>query len=104
MGGDGHHPAVLRVRAEVLTATAVSGWTYTTVIADAPSRLATRGNRESEELRWVHEDEVVALPLHPAFAASWPRLRATPVQVGLDADELPRTVDRGNEGFAWLYA
>jgi 8-oxo-dGTP diphosphatase len=32
-------------------------------------------NRESSELRWVAEDEVADLPLHPGFAASWDRLR-----------------------------
>jgi 8-oxo-dGTP diphosphatase len=32
-------------------------------------------NRESSELRWVAEEEVADLPLHPGFAASWERLR-----------------------------
>ena len=48
-----------------------AGWTYTTVIADAPELLETVPNRESAELRWVAEDEVATLPLHPGFAASW---------------------------------
>ena len=52
-----------------------SGWTYTTVIADAPELLETVPNRESSELRWVAEEEVAELPLHPGFAASWDRLR-----------------------------
>lgn len=66
----------LVVRATVVTATASGGqWTYTTVIADAPEPLATVPNRESSELRWVAEDEVADLPLHPGFAASWQRLR-----------------------------
>ena len=67
------------VRVAVVTAE-VSGaggahWTYTTVIADAAEALATVPNRESDELRWVAEDDVAALPLHPGFAASWERLR-----------------------------
>lgn len=69
----------LIVRASVVTAEVVaaegSNWTYTTVIADAPEPLATVPNRESSELRWVAEDEVEELPLHPGFAASWERLR-----------------------------
>ncbi len=62
------------------------GWTYTTVIADAPHPLETVPNRESVELRWVPEDEVDTLPLHPGFAASWQvlraRLAATPLAPG----------------------
>jgi 8-oxo-dGTP diphosphatase len=69
----------LTVRATVITAE-ISGsggshWSYTTVIADAPGLLETVPNRESSELRWVAVDEVVDLPLHPGFAASWDRLR-----------------------------
>ena len=63
----------LTVRTTVVTAHRRRGsdWTYTTVIADAPEQLATVPNRESAELRWVAEDEVADLPLHPGFAASW---------------------------------
>lgn len=50
-------------------------WSYSTVIADAPTMLNTVPNRESAELRWVAVDEVAALPLHPGFAASWEQLR-----------------------------
>jgi 8-oxo-dGTP diphosphatase len=68
------------VRATVVTAE-VAGmggtrWSYTTVVADAGELLQTVPNRESAELRWVGEDEVAGLPLHPGFAASWDRLRA----------------------------
>jgi 8-oxo-dGTP diphosphatase len=74
------------VRTKVVTATASgSHWTYTTVIADAPELLETVPNRESSELRWVAEEEVADLPLHPGFAASWERLRtvaaAIPLQI-----------------------
>ncbi|BBZ26455.1 putative 8-oxo-dGTP diphosphatase 3 [Mycolicibacterium madagascariense] len=69
----------LVVRGAVVTASVAgakgSCWTYTTVIAEAPAPLETVPNRESSELRWVAEDEVADLPLHPGFAASWPRLR-----------------------------
>lgn len=69
----------LTVRATVVTAeiAGVGGtlWSYTTVVADAGELLHTVPNRESAELRWVGEDEVAELPLHPGFAASWHRLR-----------------------------
>jgi 8-oxo-dGTP diphosphatase len=52
-----------------------SYWTYTTVIAVASALLDTVPNRESAELRWVAVREVVDLPLHPGFAASWVDLR-----------------------------
>lgn len=71
----------IAVRTAVVTAE-VAGphgpvWTYTTVVADAAELLATVPNRESTELRWVPEDRVGDLPLHPGFAASWRRLRVT---------------------------
>ena len=55
-------------------------------------------NRESSELRWVAEDEVAELPLHPGFAASWQRLRTAPAIVPLGPGDqrrrhLPRTVE-----------
>ncbi|WP_315097141.1 NUDIX domain-containing protein [uncultured Cellulomonas sp.] len=51
-------------------------WSYTTVIADeiVPVR-PTVTDAESVELRWVPLDEVSDLPLLPAFASAWPRLR-----------------------------
>jgi 8-oxo-dGTP diphosphatase len=61
----------------------MSGWTYTTVIADAENLLETVPNRESAELRWVAEDEVADLPLHPGFAASWERLRRVAAAIPL---------------------
>ncbi|WP_405486729.1 NUDIX domain-containing protein [Nocardia sp. NBC_00511] len=102
----------IRVRGSRVTATAPSGWTYTTVIADAADRLRTRGNLESKELVWVPEDEVEDRALHPGFAAAWPALRATPTRVSLDglpdtaavAAALPRTLDLADHGFVWLYS
>ena len=51
-------------------------WTYTTFIGRVPSQLPVVAERESIDLRWVAVDEVTSLPLHPAFAAAWPELRA----------------------------
>jgi 8-oxo-dGTP diphosphatase len=79
----------LTVRTTVVTATATgSDWTYTTVIADATEQLETVPNRESSELRWVAEDEVAELPLHPGFAASWQRLREVAAAIPLLQAEL----------------
>ena len=101
---------LLAVRAAVVTAQ-VSGlggthWTYTTVVADAGEPLHTVPNRESTELRWVGEDEVAELPLHPGFAASWQRLRTARALVPLGhADErrrrLPRTIQIDAGVFVW---
>ena len=98
------------VRATMVTAR-VAGmggthWTYTTVVADAPELLHTVPNRESAEMRWVAENEVVNLPLHPGFAASWQQLRTAPAIVPLDhGDErrrrLPRTLELEAGVFIW---
>ncbi|MEV0356508.1 NUDIX hydrolase [Nocardia sp. NPDC050697] len=108
----GIRPDDVRVRAERVTAEAASGWTYTTVVADAPFTLALTGNRESTELAWVPEDDVADRPLHPGFALAWPGLRAAPARIdpaGLTEDDrlakaLPRTVDLADRGFVWLHA
>lgn len=51
-------------------------WSYTTVVARAFERFEpVISDPESIELRWVSLTEVDALPLHPAFAESWPALR-----------------------------
>ena len=50
-------------------------WSYTTFVASVPERLPVIPDRESVDLRWVAVDEVTRLPLHPAFAASWPELQ-----------------------------
>lgn len=72
----------MTVRISVVTHE-VPGWSYTTVIADAVEMLVTTPNRESSELRWVGEDEVADLPLHPGFAASWQRLRSVTATIPL---------------------
>jgi 8-oxo-dGTP diphosphatase len=100
----------LSVRGTVVTAEAagIGGmpWTYTTVVADAGELLQTVPNRESAELRWVGENEVSELPLHPGFAASWQRLRISQALVPLgEGDErrlrLPRTMEIEAGVFVW---
>jgi 8-oxo-dGTP diphosphatase len=100
----------LTVRATVVTAEVVgrgdTSWSYTTVVADAGELLQTVPNRESAEMRWVGEDGVADLPLHPGFAASWQRLRAGLETVPLDhGDErrqhLPRTMEIEAGEFVW---
>jgi len=100
----------LVVRASVVTSEVSSrggsGWTYTTVVADAPEMLRTVPNRESAEMRWVAEHEVVDLPLHPGFEASWQRLRTAPALLPLDHGDarrrhLPRTLHLEAGLFVW---
>lgn len=97
----------LTVRATLVTARpAGTSWTYTTVVADAAELLPTVPNRESAELRWVAEDEVVDLPLHPGFAASWHLLRTAPATVPLRQGDqrrrlLPRTIQIEAGAFIW---
>jgi 8-oxo-dGTP diphosphatase len=50
------------------------GWAYVTVVADVIGPLTITPNAESAELRWVPQERVAALNLHPGFARSWPRL------------------------------
>lgn len=104
----------VQVRAERLTATAPSGWTYTTVVADAATPLPTSANQESTALAWVPEHEVERHPLHPGFAAAWPSLRALQARIDLSglpedtatelAQTLPRTIESAEHGFVWLHA
>ncbi|WP_040792885.1 NUDIX hydrolase [Nocardia paucivorans] len=104
----------VQVRAERLTATAPSGWTYTTVVADAATPLPTSANHESTALAWVPENEVERRPLHPGFAVAWPSLRALPARIDLSglpeetatelAKALPRTIESVEHGFVWLHA
>ncbi len=95
----------LAVRARVTTAE-VEGpdgvsWRYTTVVADAPALLPTVPNLESTELRWVAEDEVTELPLHPGFASSWHRLRISVGAPPHDCGSGPHTLEIVDVGFAW---
>lgn len=52
-------------------------WSYTTVVGHVSEPLDARPvSWESAELRWVAQNDVADLELHPAFAAAWPSLRA----------------------------
>jgi 8-oxo-dGTP diphosphatase len=49
------------------------GWSYTTVVATAPSQLPVRPlDGESAALDWVPLEQVADLTLHPGFAVGWP--------------------------------
>ncbi len=67
--------SALRVVAALVTHQAPSGWTYTTVIAEVDQPVDTVANFESAELRWVREDDISELPLHPGFENAWPMLQ-----------------------------
>ena len=55
----------------------VGYWSYTTVVVEAPEFFEpVIGDAESLELRWVPLSDVLELPLHPGFGASWASLRA----------------------------
>ena len=58
--------ALVECYSELVT-TEKPGWTYTTVTGEA---IAVTPNEESAELRWVHIDQLVELPLHPGFASA----------------------------------
>lgn len=47
-------------------------WTYTTVVAKAPTELAVEANSESLELRWIPLGELHTLDLLPALADALP--------------------------------
>ncbi|WOP18263.1 NUDIX domain-containing protein [Raineyella sp. LH-20] len=51
-------------------------WSYTTVVGDVVAPFEpVIADRESLELAWVPPAQVADHPLHPGFAAAWPRLR-----------------------------
>nr|WP_315267338.1 NUDIX hydrolase [Microbacterium lemovicicum] len=51
-------------------------WSYTTLVGDVVQPFEpVISDPESRALAWVPVDQVDDLPLHPAFADSWPRLR-----------------------------
>jgi 8-oxo-dGTP pyrophosphatase MutT (NUDIX family) len=63
------------------------GWTFETVIAEAPALLAVApANGESDELRWLPLPEVAAMRLHPGFAETWGTVQGelTPETLVLD--------------------
>ncbi|WP_028926119.1 NUDIX domain-containing protein [Pseudonocardia acaciae] len=53
------------------------GWSYTTVLAHAEKLVSvTARTEESAEVRWVRQDDLPTLPLHPGFADTWPAVAA----------------------------
>ena len=71
----GVEPGLVRVAGSSV-GTDHGDWRYDYVMACADRQLGVRvQNDESDEVRWVPVDEVDALPLHPALAATWPQLR-----------------------------
>jgi len=117
------------VRGQRVTAVTAQGWTYTSVVADAPRVLPLAPNHESAELRWVGEPDVDALALHPGLADAWTTLRAQPLRLLMDtanvlgarpngwwrdraaatglllgevAAAFPRTVELAGGGFGWV--
>jgi 8-oxo-dGTP diphosphatase len=71
----GLDPAVIRVRGTVVDDDC--GWSYVTVLAAAACPIAVAPvSGESDDVRWVAEDFVPHLGLHPRLAEMWPRLLA----------------------------
>lgn len=67
--------ALVRVHATVVDDDC--GWSYVTVLASAPGPIpAAAVSGESEDVRWVAEEDVPDLSLHPRLADMWPRLVA----------------------------
>jgi len=77
------------------------GWAYSTVLGlpVGPVDPAPTGG-ESEDVRWVEADAVPGLPLHPGFAAAWPRLRQAPAPLLLVVDAANVVGARGR-GDGW---
>lgn len=65
------------VRARLMSVLDLEVWTYTTLVADVVEPFEpVISDPESVALEWVGPGDVEARPLHPGFAAAWPRLRA----------------------------
>ena len=75
------------------------GWSYVTVVAEPIGPLDPRpASAESTAVEWVRVDAVDALPLHPGFASTWPRLRAAPgpLRLVVDAANVVGALGRGD--------
>jgi 8-oxo-dGTP diphosphatase len=52
------------------------GWTYRTVLANAPRPVSAFAvSEETKQVAWVPVDDVASLRLHPGFAEQWVALR-----------------------------
>ena len=77
------------------------GWSYTTVLGRPVGPVDPEPiGGESEDVRWVDVAAVDALPLHPGFAAAWPRLRTAPAPLLLVVDAANVVGARGR-GDGW---
>ncbi len=82
----GLHPGAVEVHGRYDDAH--GGWSYTTVLATTGvSTEARPTGGESIDVRWFPATSLTDLPLHPGFAASWPRLAPAlkPLTVVVDA-------------------
>lgn len=64
------------------------GWSYRTVLANAPGLLAAAAiSEETREVAWVPVEAVASLRLHPGFAEQWTVLREAlmPLTIIVDA-------------------
>ncbi len=65
------------VRPRFISVFDIGIWSYATVVADVVATFEpVISDPESRELAWVPIDAVADYPLHPAFGAAWPALRA----------------------------
>lgn len=65
------------VRARFSSVLDLGIWAYTTVVADVMQPFEpVISDPESLALEWVPVDQVEHRPLHPGFAAAWPKLRS----------------------------
>jgi 8-oxo-dGTP diphosphatase len=59
-------------------------WRYDTVIAKVTKPFDEHElNEESQQISWIHIDEVVNMNLHPSFAAAWRDLRILLAELGI---------------------
>jgi len=90
-------PAAIRPYAELIDDH--GGWSYTTVLARPVASVDPEPiGGESEDVRWVDVADVDTLPLHPGFAAAWPRLRDAPppLRIVVDAANVVGARGRGD--------
>ncbi len=65
------------VRSRLASVLDLGVWTYTTLVGDVVEPFdPVISDPESVALAWVPPDKVAERPLHPGFAAAWPRLCA----------------------------
>lgn len=61
-------------------------WSYTTVVAAIATEPDPVLNWESDAARWLTDDDIDTLPLHPGLARTWPVLRGSQATVSLVVD------------------